>query len=272
MGQGHFMQSDVAAILADVKMDKTLVKGLAILEHLVPAREPVRLADLAVQLGLTKSSVHRLLQTLVRLGYVMPHEGGRYSCSLKLWQIGSQSVEQIDFYRTLHVHLEDLAAESMETVHLALLDGREVVYVDKVEGRHSIRVTSAVGSRAPSYCISTGKVLIAYQAADFIRGFDGQLHNYTQNSITEISALEAELAAVRRNGYAVNNAEWQDGVCGVAAPIWNASGALAAAVGVTVPAMRFSDDDRSRLITLVQATAERASSALGYVSNTAPIQ
>lgn len=249
--------------LLDTKMDKTLVKGLAILERLAPAVEPVRLVDLTRELGLTKSVVHRLLQTLLKLGYVAVHEGGRYSATMRMWHLGSQTVDQIDSHRTLHVFLEALARESMETVHLALLDGADVIYIDKVEGRHSIRVTSAVGSRAPSHCIATGKVHLAYRSPDFVRSLGKRLPRFTQKTITDQALLERELTKVRRDGYAINRGEWEEDVCGVAAPIWDRDNELAFAIGVTVPVTRFTPADRQRLVRVVTKVAADASAAMG---------
>ena len=247
----------------DPKMDKTLVKGLAILERLAYAEEPVRLTDLARDLGLTKSGVHRLLQTLMKLGYVSVQEGGRYSATMKMWYLGSRIIEEIDVHRTLHGFLETLAKEARETVHLGLLDGHEVIYVDMVEGRQSIRVTSQVGSRAPSHCTANGKVHLAYSSPEFLREFEGRLARYNPKTIGDLPQLERELAKVRRDGYAINRAEWMEGICGLAAPIWDANNQLAFAIGVTVPAMRFTAEDRERLRVLVTKTAAEASAALG---------
>jgi len=249
--------------LLEAKMDKTLIKGLAIMERLAPADEPVRLVDLARDLGLTKSSVHRLLQTLLKLGYVSAQEGGRYSATMKMWHLGSRIVEQVDTRRTLHRFLEMLAQESMETVHLALLDGQEVVYIDKVEGQHSIRATSDIGSRAPLHCTAAGKVHLAYRPLEFVRALDGRLTRYTAKTITDLMQLQRELAKVTRDGYATNRAEWEEGVCGVAAPIWASNNELASVIGVTVPATRFTPADRQRLAAVVTRVAMEASSALG---------
>jgi len=247
----------------DAKVDKTLIKGLAILERLAPADEPVRLVDLARDLGLTKSSVHRLLQTLLKLGYVSSQEGGRYAATMKMWHLGSRIVEQIDTRRTLHRFLDMLAQESKETVHLALLEGQEVVYIDKVEGQHAIRATSEIGSRAPLHCTAAGKVHLAYRPLEFVHALEGKLTRYTAKTVTDLMQLQRDLVKVRRDGYAINRAEWEEGVCGVAAPIWASTNDLASVIGVTVPATRFSQAERQRLIMLVTQVAEEASAALG---------
>ena len=244
--------------------EKTLLKGLALLEALSTSTKPRGVTDLAQSLELSKTATHRLLQTLVSAGYVAKGESaGAYALTTKAWQVGSAALARMDAKTVGAKYLPALAAASRESVHISVLDGVDVVYVDKIDSAHPLRTHSALGGRAPAACVATGKALLAYHSDEIVRKVATGLKRYTARSITSRTALEKELEKVRQRGYAINNCEWRDDICSVAAPIFNAQRSVAAALGISGPAYRIGRS-LDKLGVLVARTAKEISRELGY--------
>jgi DNA-binding IclR family transcriptional regulator len=244
-------------------MDKTLIKGFAMLEALVRSDAPRGIADLAREIGLQKSNVHRTLQTLQSCGYVTSKDG-LYMPTMKIWELGSLVIGRLDIKQVAAPVLATLMRQSGESVHLSVLDRTEVVYIDKLEGTHPVRAYSQIGGRAPSFCVATGKVLLAYQPDAILNHvLAAGLVQHSSRTITDREQLKRELVKVRTNGYAVNRGEWREGVWGVAAPVWDATGAVTAALGVSGPANRFQPKALRTLIPLVCVAARDVSTGMG---------
>ena len=248
-------------------MDKALVKALRILEHLARADRPQGVTELAGAFGLSKSSVHRPLTTLMRLGYVhQDTETERYTASLKLWEIGSHVLARLDLKRVAAEPMAELAASTGETVHLSVLDGSDVVHIDKIECQHPIRAYSRVGGRVPAHCIATGKAMLAFQTDALIEAVAANLSAATPETIVDRDQLLGELAQIRRTGIAISRGGWQQGVDGIAAPIHDATGSIAAGIGISGPAIRLRSRERARYAPLVAEAAAKISRALGFNS------
>jgi DNA-binding IclR family transcriptional regulator len=153
---------------------------------------------------------------------------------------------------------------TQETVHLSILDGGSVVYVDKIESAQPVRAYSVLGGHAPAYCVATGKILLAHQSQEFLMRHLTNLEAYTAATITDLPMLKAELARAAANGYAMNRGEWRESVGGVAAPIFDAFGAPAAAIGISGPLERLSAKRMKELAPAVQEAALNISRAMGY--------
>lgn len=246
-------------------MDTTFVKGLRVVETLAKHPHLSGVTELARHLGLTKSNTHRLLQTLVASGYVRNLEqGGRYELTLKLWELGAAIVDRLDLKTVATEYMERLCQVSGETVHLSVLEGSEVIYIAKIDSPHPVRAYSRVGGRAPAYCVATGKALLAYAPATLIDQISLELKPFTALTITTPNELRTDLEKMRQAGYAVNRGEWRDSVCGVAAPIWDATGQVCAAIGLSGPADRFKPRSLKQLAPTVVSVAQQISSRLGY--------
>jgi DNA-binding IclR family transcriptional regulator len=245
-------------------MDTTLLKGLAVLETLAACDEPRGVTELAQQLRLAKSNVHRVLQTLAHGGYVRKDEAsGRYQCTLKMWELGASVVERLDVRPAARPSVEALAARSSETVHLSVLDGTEVLYIDKIDSPQPVRAYSRIGGRAPSYCVATGKALLAHAPDSVLEEVIAALKKHTARTITDPEALRKELRKVRESGYAINRGEWREGVGGLAAPIRDPQRGAVAAVGISGPIERLNANRLRELAPLVVKAAREASRALG---------
>ena len=248
-----------------VMSDKTLSKGLTVLEALAGVSGACGIAELAQKTGLGKSNVHRLLQTLEARGYVR-NLGGRYIASLKLWELGCRIINRVDLKQIAHRHMRLLCDVTQETVHLSFLQGMEVIYVDKIESEQPVRAYSAIGGRAPAYCVATGKAMLAYADDGTIRKISESLKSHSSNTITDAKAFKDELDEIRRSGWALNRGEWRQQVWGIASPIRNSAGGIIAAIGISGPHDRFT---KGRIAGFKRAVCDAASSVshdLGFVS------
>jgi IclR family KDG regulon transcriptional repressor len=251
--------------LVQHQMDKTLVNALHILELLALSDRPQGVTELATALKLSKSSVHRPLSTLVRLGYVHQDEDtGRYTATLRMWEVGSTVLARLDLKKVAATPMAQLAQGTGETVHLSVLDGSDVVHIDKIECEHAIRAYSRVGGRVPCHCIATGKAMLAFQADDLIASVAKDLRKATPETIIDRKHFLTELAQIRRTGIAISRGAWQEGVDGIAAPIRDASGAVVAGIGISGPAIRLRSQARARYAPMVADAAAKISRALGF--------
>lgn len=216
------------------------MKGLRVLETLARSPEARGVSELARELDLTRSNVHRTLQTLTAAGYVrQAGTAGTYECTLKLFELSSAVLDRVDVKHVAEPHMRALAERTQETVHLSQLAGAEVVYLHKIESPQPVRAYSSIGGRAPAHCVASGKALLSHvDDATLAAILADDLPVWTERSVRDHDELATELAAVRRRGYAVNHGEWRVSVGGVAAVIVNASGTVEAAIGVSGPIER----------------------------------
>jgi IclR family KDG regulon transcriptional repressor len=265
----NFSSADAAS--SDVPLvNTTFVHGLALLDALGRAGAPRGVSELARELNLTKSNVHRLLQTLGAHGYTRNLDAsGRYEATLKLWELGAELLEKVDVKQVAVEDMERLAQLSGESVHLTMLDRGEVLFLDKLDHERPKRGWSKAGGRAPAYCLATGKAQLAHAPAAAVDKVMAELKRYTASTIVDPAALRGELAQVRNAGYAINHCEWHEGFSGVAAPIRDRRGAVVAAIGVSGPAQRLKAHELKSLAPQVIAVAEAVSTRLGWHPNSA---
>jgi len=247
-------------------VDKTLLKGLSVLEALADMEGESRtIDDLAVRVQLTRSNTHRTLQTLVHAGYVErdPLNGG-YRSTMKMFALGVRQLDHIDVRRIAPPSMSALAKETGETVHLSILEGAEVIYIDKIDSVQPIRAYSMIGGRAPAHAVATGKALLSAQPDSYFEAFPKRLPKFTSATIVDRSLLRAELAKAARLGYAVNRGEWREGVGGLAAPIFDGFDRPVAAIGISGPLDRLTLARMKELAPGVMRVADNLSKALGY--------
>lgn len=239
---------------------------LEVLEVLGAATGPVTLGAVVEATGRPKGTVHRMLATLVNTGFARHDpQTGRYALTLKAWRIGAGAVRDLDLVKHAMPVLERLAAETGETVHLAVLDpSGGVVYVAKVESAQSIRVQTRLGQLGPSWCTATGRSLLAFHEAVAERVLAGPLEKRTPRTVTDPRRIRERLAEVRARGYAVTLAENHPEMGGVAAPVRDHGEAVVAACGVAIPAFRMNPAVTERAIPRVLAAAADISAALGF--------
>ncbi len=244
---------------------KSLDLALRLLECFDDGRRERGVTDLARELGVSKATVYRILATLQRRAYVMQNPvTERYRLGPRLRQLGHVAATRIDLAVEARPYMEYLRDVTGDTVHLAILDGPEVVYIAKVEGTHPVQVVSHIGDRCPAHAVSTGKVLLAYaEPATLERILSTGLPQFNHLTHAAADDLRAELARIREAGYAINWGEWREEVRGVAAPLRDASGQVIAALGICSHASRLTEVRIAALTGTVVDIAARLSAHLG---------
>jgi len=224
-------------------------------------------SELARRLGLGKSTVHRMLTTLVAEGLIEqnPRTGG-YRLGIVMFELGQAVRVHMDLHAAVGPVLGELRAQTGESSQVGVLDGHEVVYVDRMESAHSLRLFTETGRRVPVHCTSSGKVLLAYlpeaRRQAVLRA--APLDALTPYTITDRAQLAAELDRVRRRGWAEAVNEREVGVASIAAPVRDISGEVVAAISIGVPLARCSVMALRRLAPVIMEAAEAASRRLGW--------
>jgi len=253
---------------------QSLERGLAILSAFRSGRPLLGVSEIGREIGLGRSTTHRYVATLATLGYLQQDVATKkYRLGPRVLDLGFSAINSMELREVAAPHLRRLSDETGCTVNMAILDGLDIVYVERCRstqaGQREIDLNLHVGARLPAYCTSLGKVLLAWlapeeQAAaldhvDFSRR--------GPNTITSRSALIAELDRVRAEGFAINNEELAYGLRSIAAPILDHDGAAAAAINLAMHSSMVSMDDLSaRLSETVRRSAADISAHLGYRS------
>jgi IclR family KDG regulon transcriptional repressor len=226
-------------------------------------------AEVVTRLGLPRTTTHELLGTLVDRRYLLlvPGQPLRYRLGVRLFQLGSIFAQHLDLARESQRIAAEIGATCEETVHVAVLEGRDVIYIVRVESTHPVRMVSAVGRRLPAHCTGVGKMLLsefAPQEIDALYAPDETLSPMTANSISSVARLKTELAAIHERSLSYDEAESSEDVHCVAAGIRDDSGAMVAAISISVPTTRWNESSRSSWSALVRDGADRLSESLGY--------
>jgi len=224
--------------------------------------------ELSRAVGLHKSTVHRLLGTLMRRGYVEKElETENYRLGIKLLMLGSSILDRIDLRNIARPYIQELSKKTKEVVHIAILDEDEAVYIDKVESPdHSIRMYSQVGKRAPLHCTAVGKVLLAAlkdEEAEKILRQKG-MPRFTKSTITDMQQMKEELSTIRKQGYGFDEIEHEEGMRCVAAPIYDRSGKVIASISISGPIIYVTHFRMPELTDELLKTAKEISYQLGY--------
>jgi len=229
-----------------------------ILEAIGKSSDPVTLGQLAVLLGIDRSSAFRLANTLRRRGFLSNPSAGRdYVLGPSVWRLSRQYDWSKMLAKVAHEHLKALAAETNETAHLAVREGRKALFIDHVTTSHVIAISGQTGEFVPLYCTSHGKALLAdFDEPELVRLFGGkQLKPYTKNSIQSVRALVEECGQIRANGFATDESEYLEGVRCLAAPIRDREGAVIASIGISAPSSRLPKEREKECAAKVVAAA-----------------
>jgi len=252
-----------AAVTVQVQ---SLTRGLSILESLAKAEGGLTLTDIGQRVQLPPSSVHRLLATLEKMGYVyQAGELGRWYVGLQAFAVGSSFLASRDFVAQSHPYMRRLMDQSGETVNLAILDGTEAVFVDQVQCREMMRTIVKLGSRAPLHASGVGKAMFASLPDDQIdailkvRG----LPRITGNTITTPETMWASVRVIRQRGWSFDDEEHALGTRCVAAPIYDEHAETLGAISLAGPSSRLPDERIRQLGPLVAHTAEELTHRFG---------
>ncbi len=245
----------------------TVRNALRVLKEFGDTQGDMGISDLSRRLDLGKSTVHRLVSTLAAEGFLTQDQStGRYRLGLVLADLGAAATMDREFHTAAIGPLQELWKLTGETVQLALLDGRQVVFIERIESPNTLRLFNEVGRRNWAHASGTGKVLLAFLPDDELeRVLEGwQLPAVSPHTITDPAVLREELGKVRRRGYSENVNESSVGIVSVGAPIRDKSGSVVAAVSSAGPALRLQAAIRESHAGAVLAAAEAISRNLGW--------
>jgi IclR family acetate operon transcriptional repressor len=246
---------------------QSVERALAMLELLAEARGPRRLGDIAKTLGLNVSTCHHLLGTLLEHGYVAQSAQGRtYFLGNKILELSGSRMRQFNLADVVMDDLRALNESTGETVHLAVLQGDELVTLAVLDSHHAVRVVSGPGGKSNAiHATATGKAILAWLPETEIDRIVARrgLTKFTDNTITDYDALMDDMRHVRRNGFAVDNEEFQPGVICTGAAIRDYTGAVIGSFSCSMPTMR-ADKERIKAVQkAVRETAKNISKTLG---------
>jgi DNA-binding IclR family transcriptional regulator len=243
-----------------------LDRALVLLDEL--ANGPKTLDQLAVRLSVHKSTVLRLLRTLESRRFVQRNGIRYYQLGTSLFEMAFRALDERDVRRSVEPALRELNATTGHTVHLASYEDGEVIYIDKYESRHNVRMYSRIGRRAALHCTAVAKVLVAAMPEDRRRVVAASLdyERMTPKTITEPDEYLAELARVADRGYAIDDEEHEEHIHCVAAPVRGARGEVLAAMSLSVPQVVLDLDGLLRLVPELLAAARKASEECGWAA------
>ncbi len=248
---------------------KSLDRAINLLEMLVRSENGMGVTELSRELDLHKSTVFRLLDTLKYRGYVEKNDDNQnYIIGIKLFELGSRVLNDIDSRNRVRPYLEELKEKTDETVHLGILDDGEIIYVDKVESNATIRMYSQVGRRVPVHSTSLGKVILAHLPEERVREiieYKG-LPEEGKNTITDPDELIEHLKKVKEQGYAVDDEEQEEGIRCIAGPVFNHRGEIQSSFSISAPITRMDKERLDKLSELIVEYSKKMSRSLGYSS------
>ena len=239
----------------------TLGKAIALLEIVVMSPVPLRFTDLLQKSGQPRGTLHRQLAHLLEEGLLEQNEDQTYAAGVRLLTFASQAWSGNDLRSIAAPHLRILHEKTQESVHLGVLRGAEIIYLDKIDGKHAVRMYSQIGRVSPVYCTGVGKAALSLlseaELTDVIR--DLAFHAHTPNTILSADALKTEVDLIRRRGFAFDLEEHESGIQCIAVAVPSPAKRFQAAISVTGPAYRLTRERLEEWADLVVVAAQNIS-------------
>jgi IclR family transcriptional regulator, KDG regulon repressor len=249
------------------RLIQSVERAADVLELFLTSSAELSVKEISQELDLSKSTVHGIIKTLEHRGYLEQNPNDlKYRLGMKLFELGIAVENQLDVGKIARPIIESLVAELKETVHLVVLQRDEVIYIEKVEGPQTLRISSQVGKRAPIHCTGVGKAILAFQGdAEIDRILlHSPLEPYTEYTLTDKEEIKKQLKTIHQQGFSVDDEEIELGLRCVAAPIFNHQGKAIASVSCAAPTMRLEDEQLSKVIQGIKQAALEISKCMGY--------
>ncbi|MGD0152564.1 MAG: IclR family transcriptional regulator [Thermacetogeniaceae bacterium] len=245
-------------------------RALDILLLIFRERREMGITEIAADLGIYKSTVHRALGTLQERGFIEQNPvTNKYWLGIKLFTLGMLYRDKMKIQELARPFTEKLAEQCREVVHLGILESDEhepgrVVVIDKVETQKVLKLTPAIGTGTKAYCSALGKALLAYQPDEYLQRIaQNNLERYTPNTITDVQELKRELCQIKEQGYSIDREEIELGLICIGAPIFTVQNRVIAAISVSGPTTRLTPDRMPEIIAAVKEAAARISERIG---------
>lgn len=249
-------------------MVKSVSRALDIVTLVGEKKGGLGVTEIANQIDINKSSVYRILSTLVQYGYVeQDEETSRYKLGYKFLEVSSKLLDSIDIRKEALPYLQQLENETNEVIHLVVYDQGEVVYIEKLDGNEALRMHSKVGKRAPMHCTSVGKAILAHLPDEVVLDVLKRkgMPAHTSHTITNEEQFLEELKQVRERGYALDLQENEYGITCISVPLFDHTGKVIAAMSISGPSIRMTDERLQQLYTRMISIGKKLSARLGYI-------
>lgn len=245
---------------------QSIDRAVAILECFSENRRELKLSEIVYMLDLNKSTVHGILNTLKYHRFIDQDEiTKKYRLGIRFIEYGELVINSMDVRNIAYPIIEDVCERIEETVHVAMLDGSDVVYVEKKECNKSIKTSTKIGARFPAYITADGKIILSYLDDDKLNEFlPEKIKKLTPNTITDRNKLLKVLHEMRNKGYATDNEEVVQGISCVAAPIIEHTGRVRFSLSITGPTVRMTQDKMKEYIDIISEAAKEISFRIGY--------
>lgn len=247
---------------------RTVEKAFYLLE-MISEFQSLTPSEITKKSGFTRSNVHRLLRTLFTLGYIDEDSNSRYRLSYKLFILGNSLPEKGHLIDTVRPFMKNLAEKTKENINLAVFHENRVLYIDKIESPHSLKLDQRVGATDPVHCTALGKALLSGSSESELKSFldNESLDRYTRNTITSKEDLVRVIQSVRVDGYAIDNEELNEGIRCLGCPIFNSTGKVVAALSISSPSLRFPETKMKEYKNIIIQDALEISLKLGFAKN-----
>jgi len=245
---------------------KSIDKALDLLEFLSANEQETGITEISKNLHLGLSTVHRILFTLKSRGYVIQNRNTKkYKLGIKLFELGCAVQSTKHLVEITKPYLKQLSQSTNETANLAILEGKEVIYLDTIESPEILRTEIMAGTRTPAHCTALGKVLLAFITDGEFESLyksDEPLSSLTSKSISSLEGLKKNLKKAKEQGYAIDREEYKIGINCIGAPIFSRSGEVISAISITGPASRFTLNEMEKVKSKLIAISKDISNQL----------
>jgi len=245
---------------------QSIDRAVAILECFSGNRRELKLSEIAYMLDLNKSTVHGILNSLKYHRFIDQDEiTKKYRLGIRFIEYGELVINSMDVRDIAYPISEDICERIEETVHVAMLDGFDVVYVEKKECNKSIKTSTKIGARIPAYITADGKIILSYLDDDKLNEYvPEKIKKLTPNTITDRNKLLKVLHEMKNKGYATDNEEVVQGISCVAAPIIEHTGRVRFSLSITGPTFRMTKDKMKEYVNIISEAAKEISFRIGY--------
>ena len=242
---------------------KSATRVMQILDLLREYPLGLSISEVGRILDLPKSSVHELLHSMVETSYLL-QEGKRFRLGVKVFEIGQAALRSSEVIHVARPLMKWAGEELNEVVQLALLDGKEVVYLSKMQFRKDLNIQSRIGARLPAHATALGKAILSTKSDDQVlaKFSDVEFKAYTPNSLTSINGLISNLHSARENSFAFDNEEYTPGVVCFAMPFKNIAGQTLGAISISMPSELKDEINRDRVLNVLEEASSKIAKSL----------
>ncbi len=252
------------------RLIQSIERAADVLELFLTSEQELSVKEISDRLGLSKSTIHGIIKTLEYRGYLQQNpEDLKYMLGMKLFELGYKMSNNLDLGKIARPIIKELVEEFKETVHLVAFNQDEAIYIEKLDGPHTLRIYSQIGKKAPIHCTGVGKAILAYQEEKEVDRLlaNIDLESFTEHTMTDKNDIKKQLHLIRKQGYSIDDEEIELGLKCVAAPIFNHKGKVIGAISCASPKIRLTDERLTEVVEGIKQAAARISENMGNKSN-----